>query len=133
MRRHLLDDQVHVIHGGQTEESGARAAQSVLRSEPHPTAVLTFNDRSAMGLVDTMIRAGIDVPEEISVIGYDDSPIARLAHINLTQSARLARARWPSTPGPGKRETLEVEGRADVFSRVTDFVYAPREPTVSVT
>jgi 5-deoxy-glucuronate isomerase len=35
--------------------------------------------------------------------------------------------------GAGKTETFEVEGRADVFSRVTDFVYAPRDATVSVT
>ena len=34
--------------------------------------------------------------------------------------------------GAGEKETFEVEGRADVFSRVTDFVYAPREATVSV-
>ena len=49
-----------------------------------PTAVLTFNDRCAMGLIDTLVRAGVDIPGRVSVVGYDDSPVARLAHIDLT-------------------------------------------------
>jgi DNA-binding LacI/PurR family transcriptional regulator len=84
MRHHELGDQVQVIEGGHTEESGARAAPTVLRSNPRPTAVLAFNDRCAMGLIDTLVRAGVDVPGAISVVGYDDSPIARLGHIDLT-------------------------------------------------
>ena len=84
MLRHQLGDQRQVITGGQTEDSGAQAAQTVLRSDPLPTAILTFNDRCAMGLLDTLIRAGIDVPATMSVVGYDDSPVARLAHIDLT-------------------------------------------------
>jgi DNA-binding LacI/PurR family transcriptional regulator len=79
-----LDDDLQVIPGGNTEESGARAAQIVVRSDPRPTAVLAFNDRCAMGLLDTLIRAGIDVPGEISVVGYDNSTVSRLAHIDLT-------------------------------------------------
>ena len=67
-----------------TEAAGAQAAHTILDSGPQPTAVLAFNDRCAMGLLDTLIRAGIDVPAAISVVGYDDSPIARLAHIDLT-------------------------------------------------
>jgi DNA-binding LacI/PurR family transcriptional regulator len=46
--------------------------------------VLAYNDRCAVGLLDTLIRAGIDVPAAISIVGYDDSPVARLAHIDLT-------------------------------------------------
>jgi DNA-binding LacI/PurR family transcriptional regulator len=37
-----------------------------------------------MGFIDTLVRAGVDIPGTISVVGYDDSPIARLAHIDLT-------------------------------------------------
>jgi DNA-binding LacI/PurR family transcriptional regulator len=84
MRRHHLDGYMQVIPGGRTESSGAGAAQTVLHTEPRPTAVLTFNDRCAMGLVDTLVRAGVGIPDGISVVGYDDSPIARLAHIDLT-------------------------------------------------
>jgi DNA-binding LacI/PurR family transcriptional regulator len=82
MRRHDLPDLV--IPGGRTEGSGAGAAHTLLDAKPVPTAALTFNDRCAMGLIDTLVRAGVDIPERISVVGYDDSPVARLAHINLT-------------------------------------------------
>jgi DNA-binding LacI/PurR family transcriptional regulator len=84
MSRHHLDDLLRVIAGGRTEAAGAQAARTILESGPQPTAVLAFNDRCAMGLLDTLIRAGIDVPAAISIVGYDDSPVARLAHIDLT-------------------------------------------------
>jgi DNA-binding LacI/PurR family transcriptional regulator len=84
MRAHGLGDGIRVVRGGNTEESGATAAQAVLGGGPAPTAVLTFNDRAAMGLLDALVRAHVDVPEAVSVIGYDDSPFARLAHVGLT-------------------------------------------------
>jgi len=84
MRRHHLADHIHIIPGGQTESSGADAARDILVERPLPTAVITFNDRCAMGFMDSMVRARIDIPTHMSVIGYDDSPIARLTHINLT-------------------------------------------------
>jgi DNA-binding LacI/PurR family transcriptional regulator len=46
--------------------------------------------------MDVLIRAGINVPQRVSVLGFDDSPLAGLAHIDLTtirqDSANLARA-----------------------------------------
>jgi DNA-binding LacI/PurR family transcriptional regulator len=84
MRRHELRNHNLVIPGGRTEGSGASAAHTLLEAGPVPTAVLTFNDRCAMGLIDTFVRAGVDIPGRISVVGYDDSPVARLAHIDLT-------------------------------------------------
>lgn len=84
MRRHGLGEQVQVVRGGDTEEAGARSARVVLGAGPTPTAMLTFNDRAAMGLLDALIRARVDVPGGVSVVGYDDSPLARLAHVDLT-------------------------------------------------
>jgi DNA-binding LacI/PurR family transcriptional regulator len=84
MRLHGLGDQVRVVRGGNTEESGALAAQAVLDADTAPTAVLTFNDRAAMGLLDSLIRARVPVPGAVSVAGYDDSPFSRLAYIDLT-------------------------------------------------
>ena len=48
------------------------------------TAVIAFNDRCALGVLDTLVRAGISVPQDMSVIGYDNSRIARISYINLT-------------------------------------------------
>ena len=84
MRRHKLNDRIRIIPGDHTEESGLRAAAALLAEPELPTAVVTFNDRCALGLLDALNRAGVDVPGSVSIVGYDDSPLARLAHINLT-------------------------------------------------
>ncbi|GAA3176581.1 hypothetical protein GCM10020255_068070 [Rhodococcus baikonurensis] len=47
-------------------------------------AVFAFNDRCALGVLDVFLRAGISVPGEVSVIGFDNSALAGLAHIDLT-------------------------------------------------
>lgn len=78
-----------VLSGGQTEEAGIRAARTLLDADPGsppapPTAVVAFNDRAAVGLLDALARAGVAVPAAMSLVGYDDSPLARLAHVDLT-------------------------------------------------
>ncbi|AFM18200.1 transcriptional regulator [Mycolicibacterium chubuense NBB4] len=70
--------------GGLTEREGALAAAEVLESGELPEAVFAFNDRCALGVLDVLIRAGVSVPQQISVMGFDDSPLAGLAHIDLT-------------------------------------------------
>ncbi|WP_234438140.1 substrate-binding domain-containing protein [Streptomyces sp. 303MFCol5.2] len=70
--------------GGLTEAEGAEAAQVLAASHPRPTAVLAFNDRCATGVLVVFLRSGIPVPGAISVVGFDDSHLARLAHIDLT-------------------------------------------------
>ena len=85
MRRHRLAQRV--VTGGQSEEDGARAARQLLDGAP-PTAVICYNDRCAVGLMDVLIRAGIRVPDDISVVGFDNSHLARLSHISLTTVAQ---------------------------------------------
>ena len=84
MRRHGLADFIRVIPGDHTEDSGLRAAATLLRQPSLPTAVLAFNDQCAVGLLDALSRAGVEVPGSVSIVGYDDSPLARLGHVNLT-------------------------------------------------
>jgi DNA-binding LacI/PurR family transcriptional regulator len=88
MRRHGLA--ADIVAGDHTEESGVRAARDLLDGTERITAVLAGNDRCAVGVLDTLLRAGIDVPREVSVIGYDDSRLARLTHIDLTTIAQDA-------------------------------------------
>jgi DNA-binding LacI/PurR family transcriptional regulator len=45
---------------------------------------VTYNDRSAVGVLDALLRGGVAVPGAVSVVGFDDSPLSRLAHIDLT-------------------------------------------------
>lgn len=83
LHRHGLGEG-RVLPGGYVEADGARAARTLLAAGALPTAVIAANDRSALGLLDVFLRAGVRVPEDVSVVGYDDGELARLAHIDLT-------------------------------------------------
>jgi DNA-binding LacI/PurR family transcriptional regulator len=91
MRRHQLIDEIRIIAGDHTEEAGTRAAQSLLASGDLPSAVMASNDRCALGVLDSLNRAGVQVPGSVSLVGYDDSALARLAHIDLTTVSQNAR------------------------------------------
>jgi DNA-binding LacI/PurR family transcriptional regulator len=86
MRRHGLAELVRVLPGDHTEAAGSMAARELLADgeDGLPTAVVAYNDHCALGLLDELTRAGIEVPGRVSVVGYDDSTLARLAHVNLT-------------------------------------------------
>jgi DNA-binding LacI/PurR family transcriptional regulator len=90
LQRHGLADAALILPGGLTEDDGATAARALLETHPLPTAVAVFNDRSATGVLDILRSAGVDVPGDMSVIGFDDSRLARLSHIALTTVAQDA-------------------------------------------
>ena len=90
MRRPGLAARARVIPGDHTEEAGIRAARA-LQAERLPTAVVTSNDRCAVGLLDAFARQAVAVPGAVSVVGYDDSMLARLAHVDLTTVSQDAR------------------------------------------
>jgi DNA-binding LacI/PurR family transcriptional regulator len=84
MRRHGLDPQIRVLPGDHTEESGAAAVRQLMTDNRLPSAIFAGNDRCAHGVLVTLIRAGVNVPGDVSVVGYDDSGLARLSFIDLT-------------------------------------------------
>lgn len=84
MKRHGLSAEIDVIDGDLTENAGIHAARILLDRPDRPTAVVAANDRSAIGLLDHLLRAGVAVPGEVAVAGYDDSVLAGFAHIDLT-------------------------------------------------
>ncbi|WP_009474067.1 LacI family DNA-binding transcriptional regulator [Rhodococcus sp. JVH1] len=84
MRRHDLSDHIRVIPGQHSEAAGVAAANTLLAEDRLPTAVLAGNDRCAIGLMDVFTRAHVDVPGDISIVGYDDSHLAQLSQIDLT-------------------------------------------------
>jgi len=104
-----------VIPGDHTEEGGVRAGRLLVAADDRPTAVVASNDRCAVGLLDAFLRAGVDVPGAMSVVGYDDSTLARLAHIDLTTvnqdapaQAQHAVAAAVSRLDEGRAERVEV-------------------------
>lgn len=81
-----------VATGGWVEAAGARAAHELLDAAELPTAVVAANDRCAIGLLDVFVRAGVRVPQDVSVVGYDDTELAGLSHIGLTTVSQDAAA-----------------------------------------
>lgn len=86
MRRHGLTAGVDIVPGAPSEDAGVAAALTLLArpTRERPTAVIAHNDMAATGLLLTLRDAGIDVPGQVSVAGYDDSRLAGLTTIGLT-------------------------------------------------
>jgi DNA-binding LacI/PurR family transcriptional regulator len=84
MERFGLVRHAQVIAGEFTEEAGARGAERLLRGESLPTAVICANDLVAVGLIDRLEQDGVRIPDDVSVVGYDNTFIAALNHIRLT-------------------------------------------------
>ena len=80
----LPDDPALLAFGDFSPESGYQAAAELLAQQPRPTAIFAFNDRMAMGAIRHVRDAGLSVPQDIAVIGFDDIPAAALADPPLT-------------------------------------------------
>lgn len=72
------------VDGDWTEATGHRLALDLLRAADPPTAVLAANDLSAVGVLAAADELGVRVPEDLSVVGYDDTALARLPRLALT-------------------------------------------------
>ena len=84
--RHLPGEQAPVIYEGDFRlEGGMRAAQSfLLAGTVLPTAVLAANDMMALGVMRECRSAGLSIPRDISIVGFDDIAFAELADPPLT-------------------------------------------------
>lgn len=100
MAAHGLADEIRSVPGGNSEEEGMRATRALLESGRRPSAIAAFNDRAAAGVLNALIRAGLRVPEDVSVLGFDDARLASTTIVPLTTirqdtalMARIARER----------------------------------------
>jgi LacI family transcriptional regulator len=78
-----------IAEGNYTFESGLIAAERLLDVVPRPTAIFSSNDEMAAGVIHAACQRGLIVPRDLSVIGFDDTPIA--AHM----WPPLTTVRWP--------------------------------------
>ncbi len=70
--------------GDFTEQGGYQAMRALLNLSPRPTAVFAANDLIAMGALVALREAGLVVPEDMAVMGFDDIPAAKLMRPALT-------------------------------------------------
>ena len=84
MREHGLADQVQVETADYTDDGGYRATVRLLRAAQPPTAIFTVDDVVCLGAKAAAAEFGLSVPDDLSLVGYDNSPLARLRSIWLT-------------------------------------------------
>jgi DNA-binding LacI/PurR family transcriptional regulator len=134
MRTHALEPVV--VPGRYTLDSGSEGANEALAKNPRSTAIFAANDLAAMGVLNSVLRAGFKVPEDIAVVGYDDMPFAASETLSLTTMHQpidrmatrcidclIARIQDPDGPGTcvllsphlvARRSTLGTKFNSDV-------------------
>jgi LacI family transcriptional regulator len=85
-------DPALVIEGDWSASAGYDATRKLLALAEPPTAIFCQNDRTAIGCYEALKEAGLDIPGDMSVIGYDDEEISRHLHPRLTTSILPHRA-----------------------------------------
>ncbi|PTS86262.1 LacI family transcriptional regulator [Sphingomonas sp. HMWF008] len=78
-----------IADGNYTFESGLTAAERLLDLMPRPTAIFACNDEMAAGVMHAARQRGLDIPKDLSIVGFDDTPVA--AHV----WPPLTTVRWP--------------------------------------
>ncbi|MET8244309.1 LacI family DNA-binding transcriptional regulator [Streptomyces sp. NPDC005202] len=84
MREHGLSGTAVVEQGDLTEEGGYRATVRLLSRPQRPTAVFAVNDMACVGALSAAEESGLDVPRDLSLVGYDNTYLSRLRHLWLT-------------------------------------------------
>jgi len=74
----------YIVHSPSSIEGGRAAAQRLLKLPQQPTAIIATGDLVALGATVALAEAGLDVPRYMSVVGYDDTFIAKLPQVDLT-------------------------------------------------
>ncbi|MFN8663590.1 MAG: LacI family DNA-binding transcriptional regulator [Thermomicrobiales bacterium] len=96
------------------EEGGYRAALDLLQISPRPTAIFAANDLMAMGAMGALFEAGLRIPQDMAIVGFDDIPAARLLAPPLTTVAQ-----YPDRLGERTAELLleRLRGEGPPHSR----------------
>lgn len=82
MKQHGLEPTI--VAGSYTEQGGSQGVTRLLEMDSHPTAILAANDLAALGCLQALSDAGRTVPDDVSLVGYDNAWLAELRHVSLT-------------------------------------------------
>jgi LacI family transcriptional regulator len=98
-----------------SEEAGRKVMTSLLQRKRVPTAIIARHDAVALGVMRAVFEAGLSIPEDISLIGNSDIPVADLLRVPLTsvrhpaeEVARIAITKLVSMLGGGQQLALDV-------------------------
>ena len=84
MQHHGLTSEIVTAGADFTEDSGYRAAAQLLRRGRRVTAITAVNDLSAVGALSAAADAGLRIPRDLAVTGYDDTFLAAIRQVSLT-------------------------------------------------
>lgn len=116
MATHAPGVPLTIVDGDFTEESGYRAGRELLANKPRPQAVFAANDMMAIGCLYAFKEAGIDVPGDIALAGFDDILIARYVtpplstvQVRIADLGRLALERLAALLNPADKTRASVQ------------------------
>jgi len=125
----LRIDQSLIVEGDFSRQSGRQQAPALFAAKP--TAIFASNDEMAVGVIDAAIAAGISVPRDISVVGFDDNAVARTVRPRLTSVRQpleemgeeackllVERIRHPLRPNQRKEVPFQIVERESVVEYV---------------
>jgi LacI family transcriptional regulator len=109
-----------IVEGTHTIEGGIAALGELLRGPVRPTAVLCSNDMTALGVMRKSYEDGISIPQDLSVIGFDDIHLAQFVLPALTtvqmSQAELARLAFDALLAEVKSDTVSATGKEYVLT-----------------
>jgi DNA-binding LacI/PurR family transcriptional regulator len=113
-----------IIEGDHTLEGGIAAMEQLLAAKPMPTAVMCSNDMTAIGVLHKLYRAGLRVPDDLSVIGFDDIHFTKVTIPPLTtiQMSRYDLARSAFTALRAHVEVSEQSTPKREYNIQTDLI-----------
>ncbi|MEO1644863.1 MAG: LacI family DNA-binding transcriptional regulator, partial [Chloroflexota bacterium] len=79
-----IDEPLPIVESDFSSQGGAKAVTTLLAQAPHLTAIIAINDRMAIGALSGLQALGKRVPDDVSVVGYDNIPLAGVAQPQLT-------------------------------------------------
>ncbi|ALJ01088.1 LacI family DNA-binding transcriptional regulator [Rufibacter tibetensis] len=80
----LAYNDANVIINNLSEEAGEEAAKKILKMDPLPDGIFVSNDTCAVSCIKTLKQAGVSVPRDIAVVGFNNDAISRVVEPNLT-------------------------------------------------
>jgi LacI family transcriptional regulator len=80
----IKENPEYIVNGAYNREKAQEAMLKLINEKPRPTAIFAASDLMAFGAIMMALREDVRIPEDISIVGFDNSPIAALGHVTIT-------------------------------------------------